>query len=164
MNAASRFLQRQTDDRGKLSQGGIRAMPNKNADERRSARANVLLAAVVECGGLRIPVRVVNLSAHGALVLGEAVPSEDTSVVFRCNGLIVEGWIAWVRRPHAGIHFGEIIKPGKALSKTAVTQTMIVKDSRKLDFRRPGFRGNQLTAEEQQTLERWKKEQPQLEA
>lgn len=139
-------------------------MPKTNADERRSARANVLLVAAVECGGVRIPVRVVNLSAHGALVLSEAVPSEDTSVVFRCNGLIVEGWVAWVRPPHAGIHFSETIQPGKVLPKTVATRTMIIKDSRKLNFRRPGFRGNQLTAEEQQTLERWKKEQPQLEA
>jgi hypothetical protein len=162
VNAASPFRQCQTDNR-KLSQGGSQVMPRKSADERRSARANVLLVAAVECGGVRIPVRVVNLSAHGALVLGEVIPSEDSPVIFRCNGLVVEGWIAWVRPPHAGIHFSATIQPGKALSKTPATGTMIIKDSRRLDYRRPGFRGNQLTAEEKHIVEHWNKERPQLE-
>jgi hypothetical protein len=123
------------------------------ADERRSARANVLLAGFIEGGGVRIRVRVGNQSAHGALLIGDMIPPRDTQVTFHCNGVTVESWVAWVQAPHAGIQFGEPIQPQDLVRNTAVPIQMITKDTRKLDFRRPGFRGNQLTDEERKIVE-----------
>jgi hypothetical protein len=51
-------------------------MAKTSADERRSGRANVMLAAALELEGVRIPVRVANLSSHGALILGTALPPQ----------------------------------------------------------------------------------------
>jgi hypothetical protein len=131
----------------------------KNSDERRSARANVLLVAAVECEGRTIPVRVANLSAHGALVFSDGVPREDTPVIFRCNGIAVDGWVAWLRPPHAGIHFSNVIQPGNVLRKAPDTKALIVRDTRTLDFRRPGLRGNQLTRPERQIVAEWTEDQ-----
>jgi len=128
-------------------------------DERRSARANVLLIGAIESSKARVPVRISNLSAHGVLVIGNALPSADTPVVFRCNGLAVEGWVAWAYPPHAGIQFCKPIRSDRLLRKESVTLGAIVSDSRKPDFRRPGFRGNQLTPEEREILEEWKASQ-----
>ena len=113
-------------------------------DERRSPRANVLLIAAVECGGVGIPIRVSNLSAHGVLVIGKALPCADTRVIFRCNGLAVESWVAWTEAPHAGIQFNEPIQPEELLRSRPVLSAAVVRDTRELDFRRPGFSGNQL--------------------
>lgn len=133
-------------------------LANQRADERRSARSSVLMKASIECEGIRIPVRVVNLSVHGALVLGDDMPAEDAPVTFRCSGLVTKGWMAWSQSPQGGINFDVPIKPNAALLNRGGAD-LIVKDTRKLDFRRPGFRGNQLTEEERIILEEWKREE-----
>lgn len=131
----------------------------KRGEERRSARAKVLLTAVIECDGVRVPVRVVNLSANGALVACDEPPSENTRVKFRTGMRTAEGWTAWVRPPHAGINFDEPIEPGEFLPKSLRTADLITRDTRDLDFRRPGFRGNQMTEEERRIVEEWNRKQ-----
>lgn len=128
----------------------------ERAYERRSARAKVLLTATIECGGARIPVRLVNLSAHGALVAFDTEPPEDKTLILRCNGQAATGSIAWVHPPHAGIDFDAPIMPKMFLTKTLHTAQLITRDTRESDFRRPGFRGNQLSNEEWQIVEKWK--------
>jgi hypothetical protein len=105
---------------------------------------------------VRRSVRISNLSAHGVLVIGNAIPGENTPVVFRCNGLSVESWVAWVHPPHVGIQFGEPIRPEELLRNVSIPSAAIVRDTRKVHFRRPGFRGNQLTPEEREMLDEWR--------
>jgi hypothetical protein len=136
--------------------GGNEGMPKINSDERRSHRANVLLVAAIEAGNVRVPVRVSNLSAHGALVLSEAVFERETQVVFRCNGHVIESWVAWVRAPQTGIQFGEPIQPEIVLRKSLPSNQMISKDIRNVDFKRPGFRGKRLSDEERKVVEEWR--------
>ncbi len=123
-------------------------MTNKSADERRSARAKVMLTAVIENGSHRMRVRVDDLSAHGARVLCDGIPPVDTPVTFECKGLTVEGFVAWVQAPLAGIGFGEPVQAPELLRKVSVTRKVLPKD-----FRRPGFRGRQLTDAETQIVE-----------
>lgn len=128
-----------------------------NADERRSERSKVLLTAMIENGGSRIPVRVSNLSAHGALVIGKELPPSEERVVFHCNGFATGGWIAWVKDGHAGIQFDEPVEPEKLVQRLPTPRVTIIKDTRELNFRRPGFRGNQLTDEQRKIVEEWTK-------
>ena len=131
-------------------------MTKNSADERRSPRANVLLVAAIESGGMRIPVKVGNISAHGALVHGDVVPGEETPVVFRCNGHAIESWVAWARAPQAGIQFGEAIRPTDVLRKATSLSHLVSSDTRKVDFKRPGFRCRQLSEEERKIIEEWR--------
>jgi hypothetical protein len=133
-------------------------MSKNSADERRSARANVLLAAVIERDGVCTPVRVGNVSAHGALVLCDDLPLEER-VTFRCNGLAIDSWIAWVRPPFSGIQFGEPIRAEELLRTARAPRHLITQDSRKVDHRRPGFRGQQLNDDERQIVAEWKASQ-----
>jgi len=119
----------------------------------------VLLTAAVECGSSCIRVRVVNLSAHGALVACDVRPPADKPVIFRCNGLSAKGSIAWVDHLHAAIDFDAPIKPKAFLPKALLTAHLITRDTRELDFRRPGFRGNQMSDEERRIVENWKRTQ-----
>lgn len=128
------------------------------ADERRSVRSSVMLAATIEAGEACLQVRVVNLSANGALVQGEQLPGDDVPVTFRCGGLEVPGWMAWVRPPLGGINFDMKVNPNAALQSVRATH-MVIRDTRPQDFRRPGFRGNQLTAEQRRIVENWAREQ-----
>ncbi|MBW0006913.1 MAG: hypothetical protein JO335_04275 [Sphingomonas sp.] len=106
---------------------------------------------------LNVPVRIANLSTHGALVFGSRLPSQDQEVVLICGTVRIGGWIAWAGTSHAGINFDAPINLSDVLPKARTGTGAIVKDERVQDFRRPGFRGNQLSAEEQRLLEKWKR-------
>lgn len=144
---------------GKGQSTAAGAASPQGAEERRSARSTVLLTAAIDCAGERVPVRVINLSSHGALVQGDAMPDPDSEVTFRCNDVASKGWMAWVQPPHAGISFDEPIKLSALRVKPKGGAEMIIRDSRDVDFRRPGFRGNQMTVEERAVVDKWLKEQ-----
>jgi hypothetical protein len=130
-------------------------------DERRSGRANVILTATIEDGSARIPVRVSNLSSHGALLIGDGIPAGETQVNFRCGGASVQCWIAWSREGRAGIEFGTPVQPDALTQRESAPRIAITKDTRKLDLRRPGFRGNQMTDEEHKIVAEWNRQQSQ---
>ena len=123
-------------------------MTLSNADERRSARARVMLSATVESGRGCCQVRVDDLSAHGARVSGDVALPLDTPVTFRCKDLAVEGFVAWVDAPLAGIGFGERVEPQEALRTVSKARPTVSKD-----FRRPGFGARRLTSVERQAVE-----------
>jgi hypothetical protein len=126
-----------------------------NAEERRSGRSIVILTAAIERDGACIPVRVSNLSAHGALVVGNGLPPVDTEVTFRCNGVGLQSWIAWVDAARAGVQFSEPVQPDALAQKVRVPPIPVERDTRTVDFRRPGFRGNQMTVEERRIVDEW---------
>jgi hypothetical protein len=149
-------FERNTDGRDVATdyQGSV---VKKTADERRSARANVMLVATVESGGVSRRLQVRNLSEHGALLSGDTHLDVDAEVSFRCNGVATNGWVAWIQPPYAGIQFAEPNEPEGLLRKSPETGRLITRDSRERNFRRPGFRGNQLTDEERRILEEWER-------
>ena len=122
----------------------------READERRAGRSNVLLGATIEQNGARMPVRVSNLSANGALVIGDRLPVADTNVTFHCNGFAIESFVIWSRDRHAGLEFATPVPPEALGQRAPQPRIAITKDTRNVDFRRPGFRGNQMTDEEQE--------------
>ena len=124
-----------------------------SSDDRRSERANVILTATIEAGGKRHRVRVSNFSAHGALVIGEHLPVAQTRLTFHCNALAVPGWIVWSQEGRAGIQSDDPVDPEALTKKAPTPQIAVTKDTRKVDFRRPGFRGNQMTDEERRIVE-----------
>ncbi len=129
-------------------------MDKNSADERRSSRSKVMLAATVESERGCSKVRVDDLSAHGARVSGEALFPVDTAVTFRCKALTVEGFIAWVEAPRAGIGFGEPVQPEDALRTVTPARPTVAEE-----FRRPGFRERRLTDAERESVEEWAKPQ-----
>ncbi|MGN6059038.1 MAG: PilZ domain-containing protein [Sphingomicrobium sp.] len=127
-------------------------------DDRRSARTSVVLMAAIDYAGLRTRVRVTNLSAHGALVIGDRLPAPECKVAFLSNGVTVEARVAWARGRHAGIQFEHAIEPECFLRNAPHPHPAITKGDRNVDFRRPGFRGNQLNAEEKRVVENWSRD------
>lgn len=132
----------------------------KSSDERRSSRANVLLVAEIEAGAVRTRVRIANISAHGALIVGKGITGEGTQVNFTCRHLAVPSWVAWVDGAYAGIQFDQPIEPDDLLKHLPSCGPVITKDCRIEDFRRPGFRGNQLTEGQRRIVEAWIKKGP----
>jgi hypothetical protein len=124
-------------------------MPDTD-EERRSARSRVFLTATIECRGKSMRVRIDDLSAHGARVLGEALPPVDTPLTLQCNNLRVDGYMAWVEGSLAGIGFGEPVQPDEALRKVSRPRPTPPRD-----FRRPGFRARPLTEAEQRMIGEW---------
>lgn len=129
-------------------------------DDRRSTRRPVVLMAAIDCAGVRTRVRVTNLSAHGALVIGDPLPAPDCEVAFLSNGVTVQSKVVWVHGRHAGVQFEDPVEPECFLRNARHPHPMITKDDRTVDFRRPGFRGNQLNAEERRAVENWISDRP----
>ena len=101
--------------------------------------------------------RIANLSASGARIFGDLPYLSGQQVTLVCGTTKVTGSIAWIGGQHAGLAFDDPINPHDILPKRMSTATLIMKDEREADFRRPGFKGNQLSVEERQTLEEWKR-------
>ena len=56
---------------------------SSQTQNRRTRRSNVLMAASLELSGTSLPVKLRNLSADGALVVGDKLPVEGASLIFR---------------------------------------------------------------------------------
>ena len=129
-------------------------------DDRRSGRRAVVLMAAIDHAGMRTRVRVTNLSAHGALVIADRLPAPECEVAFLSNGVTVQSRVVWVRGRHADIQFEDPIEPERLLRNAPHPYPITTKDDRNVDFRRPGFRGNQLNAEERRVVQNWTCDRP----
>ena len=86
----------------------MRASAN-GEDPRADQRSHVFLMAVLRAGTMSCPVRVRNISIHGALLEGNGLPSEKQIVALRRGSLSVSGQIAWIAGQHCGIRFSKPI-------------------------------------------------------
>ncbi len=113
------------------------------AQNRKSRRASVLLAATLEVRGQSLPVKLRNLSADGALVEADTLPIEGTEVYFRRNELYLEGRVVWVSDRHAGIAFTANLQPEQVLRNVPSPSTR-----ERPQFRRPGLSSRDLSPQE----------------
>lgn len=74
-------------------------------DIRSDPRSNVFLVATISAGSASNPVKVRNLSVHGALLEGAALPPVGSATCLRRGGLVVEGVVAWRDEAHCGLYF-----------------------------------------------------------
>lgn len=79
------------------------------ADNRSDQRSNVYLAAVVDTGVARTPVKLRNLSPRGALIECKFPPPVGTTVRLVRAELEVSGLVAWVGQSQAGVTFDDVI-------------------------------------------------------
>lgn len=78
-------------------------------DHRSQSRSNVFLSATLVVGATALPVRVRNMSRHGALLDGQSLPSAGARIRLVRGELSADGEIAWRHDSQAGISFsGEI--------------------------------------------------------
>lgn len=117
---------------------------------RRQRRANVLLTAVLETPGQTTDVKLRNLSAEGALVEGDSLPSEGTAIRFRRADLSVLGKVIWVSGKRAGIHFDEPLTPVALLRHVPTPKPRVIPS-----FRRPGLVSRPLSDADRAFEDRW---------
>jgi hypothetical protein len=120
------------------------------AQNRRSRRSPVLLAASVEVAGAPQAVKLRNLSEDGALIEGERLPLEGTTTFFQRNDLRVKGRVVWVHGRFAGIAFARQLKSEEVLRYVPQPKQKI-----NSDFRRPGLACRPLTDSERKMVEKW---------
>ena len=123
---------------------------SQTTQNRRSRRSNVLLTATVEVEGDRLPVKLRNLSAEGALVEADLLPAAGTMIQFHRNDLSVRGQVAWVSANQAGIAFNRQLEPEQVLRHVPPPRP-----KQQLNCKRPGFTVPELTPEQRKQFERW---------
>ena len=82
----------------------------RETDSRSETRSNVFLSASLVTNSSTLPVRIRNLSPHGALLDGRELPVAGSSVRLVRGGLTVSGQVAWQADDWAGIGFDEQIE------------------------------------------------------
>jgi len=75
------------------------------AAKERQPRKNLLLAATIEADGLRVPVRIRNLSEGGAMVDGSALPRTGTLLTLTRAEIEVGGRVVWQTQGRCGVAF-----------------------------------------------------------
>lgn len=80
------------------------------AEHRSEGRSNVFLAATLDGGGKSTHVRIRNISAHGALVDGRALPPVGTPIRLTRGRLWVAGQLAWAGEEQVGLNFDREIE------------------------------------------------------
>jgi hypothetical protein len=87
--------------------------PNSDGSEyggkRADSRQNVFVMAVLCCADGRLPVRIRNMSQSGALVEGEAIPSEGIKAQLSRANLCVNCEVVWRRENRAGLKFDSAV-------------------------------------------------------
>jgi len=120
------------------------------AQNRKSRRSPVYLAAAVEIAGVLQPVKLRNLSEEGALIEGERLPLEGTTTFFQRNELRLKSRVIWVEGRYAGVAFARTLKPEEVLRHVPQPRQRVERD-----FRRPGLACRPLTADERKMVEKW---------
>ena len=118
-------------------------MGNSSKDDRRFDRATVIFVATIEHDNSSIPVKVSNVSARGALVVGRGLPPEGAHVVFRRNELAVDARISWADGHLAGVEFCKLLAVEELLRHVPK-----VRETFQPHFRRPGLRDHRDTTNE----------------
>ena len=78
-------------------------------EPRLDPRSHVFLMAALYVGSTSLPVRVRNISAHGALLEGSNLPKEQRIVSLKRGSLASAGQIAWSTGQQCGIRFSSPI-------------------------------------------------------
>jgi hypothetical protein len=80
-------------------------MSGKHSIERSAERSNVFLSAALYTADRAFPVRIRNISTGGALLDGDNLPGEGSTVSLRRAHLAVDGRIAWQVHELRGVRF-----------------------------------------------------------
>jgi hypothetical protein len=101
-------------------------MDTTDDEKRFDPRSNIFVIATLYGGRAPAPVRVRNMSRHGALVEAAALPPIGTSVRLCRGGLSVTGEVMWVDEGKAGLHFDSMTSVGEWLpgGKRGIGQQM----------------------------------------
>lgn len=118
--------------------------------DRRGRRSPVFLTARLEGADGTVEVKLRNLSEEGALVEGDELPGEGTTVFFIRNQLRLKCRVAWVEARYAGVAFERPLKPEQVLRQIPAPKPKI-----QPDLRRPGLACRPLTQSERRMLETW---------
>ena len=83
----------------------MQAMAINTNDPRSDSRSNVFLTATVYAGARSSPVKIRNLSIHGALLEGVNLPGDGSPARLQRGSLVALGEVAWRDDKHCGIRF-----------------------------------------------------------
>lgn len=75
----------------------------------RTSRTNLLLSATIESNGLSASVRIRNLSEHGALIEGAALPPVGSNLILRRLQLEMRATVIWSDKNRCGVRFDGMI-------------------------------------------------------
>ena len=86
------------------------AKDNGSSYTRVASRSNVFLAATLYAQNKAVPIRIRNLSDHGAMLEGASLPGEGEKVQLQRGSLSATAQVAWQRDQFRGVWFDDPIE------------------------------------------------------
>lgn len=128
---------------------------SQSVQNRQSRRSPVFLTATLNFDGRSLSVILRNMSETGALIAGESLPEEGTTVHFERKAIRVQARVIWVHEGYAGLAFNRELQREELLRN--IPQPRSRSD---VDSRRPGFASKPLTDNERKMLDLWMTQVP----
>ena len=77
----------------------------QGADKRKTARETVMFIGTISCANASYPVKLRNLSAEGAMFVGDVVSYAGAWLTLRRNDTLIRGRMAWASDGSGGMKF-----------------------------------------------------------
>lgn len=113
---------------------------------RDSDRHRTLLCATLATTTNEYPIKLRDLSAAGALIEGDRIPSPGTDILIKRGTLEVMATVIWVKDHRAGLKFDDALSAGKVWAQINPPPPSATQPDPAVY--RPGFKGDQVRAEE----------------
>jgi hypothetical protein len=121
----------------------VQAIVRDDCELRDTPRSNVFLTAALSIGVQSFPVRVRNLSAFGALLEGDSLPSENSAVLLKRGSLCAKGEVAWQSDRHCGVRLESSIDVAEWVKRAGPARQQSI-DSAIAEFRKRGSASPEL--------------------
>lgn len=137
------------------SHAALRLVTDKpDSCQRQNARFRVLLTAKLVTTTDEHPVKVRDLSSTGARLEGGRLPAPGTDVILRRGSLEAFATVMWRDGQQCGLELDEPLSEREILEQIKAPKVQAPRPA-STEFRRPGFRGGLLTAEERARAREW---------
>ncbi|MEO5938515.1 MAG: PilZ domain-containing protein [Sphingomonas sp.] len=114
----------------------------------RAQRKNLFLAAEIETEGLKLPVRIRNLSESGAMIEGAALPGVGAALVLRRLQIELPASVIWRTAGRCGIKFSEAAFVEEWVAGRRLVERTLGRGQARVDAIQAAIRGGAVLADD----------------
>ena len=117
-------------------------------EQARAQRKNLFLAAEIETDGVKLPVRIRNLSEGGAMIEGAALPGVGAALILRRLQVELAGSVIWRTAGRCGVKFSEAAFVEEWVAGRRLVERTLGRGQARVDVIQAAIRGGAALADD----------------